>query len=223
MHPWYLSYVAYEYWCNTNVGASADVECCCGFMTKLNVGTASIQIWLLLMSGYSAMHPRCLSYVASKYWCNTNVGASADVECCCGFMAKMSISMASVQILLHDKYERWHGFSANMASWQRWSVVVASWQRWTLAWLQCKYCSIQIWTLARLWCKYGFMAKMKCCCGFVTKMNVGMASMQILLHAKDECWRSFSTRTNAGTTSLKKTLDATLLQRLLTWPRCKDS
>ena len=70
-------------------------------------------------------------------------------------------------------------------------------------------------------------AKMKCCCGFVTKMNVGMTSVQILLHGKNECWHGFSTRTNAGTTSFqkkkKKTLDATLLQRLLTWLRCKDS
>ena len=64
---------------------------------------------------------------------------------------------------------------------------------------------------------------MKCKYCFMAKMNVGMASVQILLHGKDECWHGFSTKTNAGTTSLQKTLNVALLQRLLTWLRCKDS
>ena len=33
----------------------------------------------ILMSGYNAMHPRCLSYVASEYWCNFNASANMDV------------------------------------------------------------------------------------------------------------------------------------------------
>ena len=137
---------------------------------------------------------------------NVNDGAtsSANVECCRGFMTKINVDtasswmkcwrefMASVQILLHDKDEHWHGFNANNCFMTKMNVGTAS-------------------------------AKIKCCCGFVTKMNVGMTSVQILLHGKDECWHGFSTRTNAGTTSLQKTLDAALLQRFLTWLRCKDS
>ena len=92
----------------------------------------------IFMSGYSAMHLRCLSYVASENWC------------CCSFIIKVNIGVTSmrVQVLM-------------------WSVVKASWQRWMLAWLQCKYC-------------------------FTAKMDVGMASVQILLHSKDECWHNYS-------------------------------
>ena len=59
-----------------------------------------VGITKILMSGHSAMHPRCLSYVASEYWCNTNVGASANGECCCGFMTKMNVGMTFVQMKL---------------------------------------------------------------------------------------------------------------------------
>ena len=97
----------------------------------------------ILMPSYSAMHPRCLSYVASKNWC------------CCSFIIKVHIDATSmrVQVLI---------WSVDMASWQRWmlaqlqckwSVVVALWQRWMLARLLCKWsfdvASWQRWMLAR--------------------------------------------------------------------------
>ena len=97
----------------------------------------------ILMSGYNAMQPRCLYYVASENWY------------CCSFIIKVHINATSirVQVLV---------WSVDMASWQRWmlawlqckwSVVVALWQRWMLAWLLCKWsfdvASWQRWMLAR--------------------------------------------------------------------------
>ena len=40
----------------------------------------------ILMSGYNAMHPRCLSYVGSKNWC------------CCSFIIKVNIGATSMRI-----------------------------------------------------------------------------------------------------------------------------
>ena len=68
----------------------------------------------ILMSDYNAMHPRCLSYVASEYWCNFNASAKMDVgmasvwmKCWSGFTAKMDVGTTLVQM------KCWHGFSAN--------------------------------------------------------------------------------------------------------------
>ena len=62
----------------------------------------------ILMSGYSAMHPRCLSYVASENWC------------CCSFIIKVNIGATSirVQVLMWSvdvacKDECWHNFNMN--------------------------------------------------------------------------------------------------------------
>ena len=49
----------------------------------------------------------CLSYVASKNWCNFNASASANVECCRGFMAKMNVGTAST------KMKCWRDFMAS--------------------------------------------------------------------------------------------------------------
>ena len=151
------------------------------------------------MSGYSAMHPWCLSYVASEDWC------------CCSFIIKIHISATSMQV----QVLMW---SIDMASWQRWllawllckwsfdvalgmlarlrcdwSVDVASWQRWVLTWLRCEWSvtwllrcdwsvevvSWQRWVLTRLWCEWSVdmvaSMQMKCWCGFMTKMSVDMA------------------------------------------------
>ena len=69
------------------------------------------------MSGYSSIHPRCLSYVAFEI--------CANVECCHDFMAKMDVGTALVQM----KY--WCGFMAKtsigMTSVLIWNVDVTSW------------------------------------------------------------------------------------------------
>ena len=140
---------------------------------------------------------------------NVNDGAtsSANVECCRGFMTNINVDtasswmkcwrgfMASVQILLHDKDEHWHGFNANNCFMTKMNVCIAS-------------------------------AKMKYCCGFVIKMNVGMTSVQILLHGKkwmlawfqykDRCWHNFVAK-NSWCGFVAKILDVAALQRFLRW------
>ena len=142
-------------WCNFDASASVNVECCRGFMNVgtvsvqmkfwhsfMNVGTASVQmkcwrdfvaLWMLARRWYkwSFDVARC------KYWFNFNASASVNVECCCGFMTKMNVGIASVWM------KCWRGFTAKtsigmtlvlmwsvgMTSWQKWIVDIASWLR----------------------------------------------------------------------------------------------
>ena len=82
-------------------------------LQSLNRGSLQLQrlvgITEILMSGYSAMHPWYLSYVASEYWCNFNASASVNVKCWRGFMAKMNDDTTSVWM------KCWHDFMAKIS------------------------------------------------------------------------------------------------------------
>ena len=92
-----------------------------------------------------------------------------------------------------------------------WSVVMASWQRWTLARLRRKWsinlASWQRWMLSRLqykyWCNFNASASanVQCCHGFMVKMNVGMASVQMMVrfHSRCKCKYCFMAKMNVGT------------------------
>ena len=117
---WSFDVAQCKYCCNFNANASANVECCRGFMTKMNVGTASMQM-----------------------------------KCCCGFMTKMNVGTTSiwmkcrcdlnanrmsrqlygkrrVLVQLHYKGKWWCAFIADA------NANIASWQSWMLARLQYK-------------------------------------------------------------------------------------
>ena len=64
----------------------------------------------ILISGYSAMHLWCLSYVAFQNWC------------CCSFIIKVHIGPTSMNVEM-----------------LMWSIDMASWQRWTLAQFRCEW------------------------------------------------------------------------------------
>ena len=100
---------------------------------KWSVVMASWKRWMLawLRCKWSFDVTRC------KYWCNFNASASANVECCRGFMTKMNVGIASVRM------KCWRGFTAKtsigmtlvlmwsvgMTPWQKWIVDIASWLR----------------------------------------------------------------------------------------------
>ena len=160
---------------------------------KWSVVVASWKRWMLarLRCNWSFDVARC------KYWCNFNASASANVECCRGFMEVLNVGIASVRIevlsWLHGKDEYWHDFSANMKCWRglvaktsigmtsilMWSVVMTSWQKWIVdiaSWLRYKW-SDERW--------HGFDAN----------------EVLPLFHGKNKCWHGFSIRTNAGRAS----------------------
>ena len=142
-------------WCNFDTSASANVECCRGFM---NVGTVSVQMkfwrgsvqilvrlqceckcqcgmlsWLHdkdeRWHSFSANEVLTWSRGKNKYWHDFRHDFSIIVECCHGFMTKMNC---------------WHSFMASvrMKCWTlarlrcKWSIVVVSWQKWMLAQLR---------------------------------------------------------------------------------------
>ena len=151
-----------------------------------------------------------------KYWCNFNANASANVECCRGFMEKMSVGIASIRM------KCWRSFMAKMNCWR--SFMASVWVKcWMLAQFQYQWsvdvASIQIkcwgsfmkkksvsttslqkqmmmWLHSRCKCKYCFMAK----------MNVGMASVQgqrlAQLHGKGS-WCGYVAKT-LETATLKR-------------------
>ena len=94
---WMLKRLQCKWWYDFNASTSANVECCRGFMTMMNIGTASVQMncWHSFMASvrmkcWTLARPQC------KYWCNFNASASANVECCYGFMTKMNVGTASM-------------------------------------------------------------------------------------------------------------------------------
>ena len=180
MHPWCLSYVAFENWC------------CCSFTIKVHISATSMQVqvlmwnidmaswqrwilaWLLCkwsfdVASWMLARLRCkwsfdvaswmlaqlwcewsvdvtswqrwmLARFQCKNWCNFNASASANVECCRGFMIKMNVGIASVRM------KCWRGFvaktSIGMTSVLMWSVVMALGQKWIVdvaSWLRCKW------------------------------------------------------------------------------------
>ena len=184
-----------------------------------------VGIFEILMSGYSAMHPWCLSYVASENWC------------CCSFTIKVHISATSMQVQLQVLM-----WSIDMASWQRWMLawLLCKWSfdvaSWMLARLRCKWSfDVASWILAQLWCEWSVdvaswqrwmlarfqcknwcnfnasaSANVECCRGFMTKMNIGTALVQMKFWCgfinigtdlmRMKCWRSFMAKMDVGTT-----------------------
>ena len=94
---WMLTRLQCKWWYDFNASTSANVECCRGFMTKMNVGTASMQMnyWHSFMA---SVRMKCwtLAWPQCKYWCNFNASASAKMECCHDFMTKMNVGTASM-------------------------------------------------------------------------------------------------------------------------------
>ena len=148
-----------------------------------------VGIFEILMSGYSAMHPWCLSYVALKNWCNFDASASANVECCRGFMTKMNIGTALVQMKF------WCGFiniGTDLMRMKCWRSFMAKMDvGTTLVWIKC-------WRGFMIKMNFGTaLVWMKCCHGFMTEMNFGMTSVWM------KCCHGFTTKTTVGTTSVQ--------------------
>ena len=149
---------------------------------KWIVVVASWKIWMLarLRCNWSFDVARC------KYWCNFNASASANVECCRGFMEKMNVGIASIRMKcwrsFMAKMNCWHSFMASIwvkcwtlaQLWCKWRVVVASWQKWMLTQLQYEW-SVDVASI-QIECRGSFMAKEKCWCSFITKANDGATS-----------------------------------------------
>ena len=148
---WSFDVARCKYWCNFNASANANVECCRGFMEKMNVGIASIRMkhWRSFMA---SVRMKCRRSFMTKM----NAGmALMQIECCCGFMEKMDVGTASVWmkcrcglntnrmsrqlygkrkvlVQLHYKGKWWCDFIADA------NTNITLWQRWMLAWLQYK-------------------------------------------------------------------------------------
>ena len=112
-------------WCNFDASASANVECCRGFMTKMNIGTALVQM---------------------KFWCGfINIGTDLmRMKCWRSFMAKMDVGTTLVWM------KCWRGFMIKM-----------------------NFGTALVW--------------MKCCHGFTTKTTVGTTSVQMMVWLQYEC------------------------------------
>ena len=149
---------------------------------KWSVVVASWKRWMLarLRCKWSFDVARC------KYWCNFNASASANVECCRGFMGKMNVGIASIRM------KCWRSFMAKMNCWPsfmasvwvkfwtlaqlrcKWSVVVASWQKWMLAQLQYEW-SVDVASM-QIKCWGSFMKKKEYQYNFITKANDDVTS-----------------------------------------------
>ena len=151
----------------------ANVECC----------HDSVASWMLaqLWCKWSFDVAQC------KYWCNFNASASANVECCRGFMTKMNVGIASVRM------KCWRGFvaktSIGMTSVLMWSVVMASWQKWIVdvaSWLRYEW-SVDVASM-----------QIKCWGSFMEKKSASTASVQgkmlAWLHGKDS-WCGYVAKT----------------------------
>ena len=196
---------------------------------KWSVVVASWKRWMLarLRCKWSFDVARC------KYWCNFNVSASANVECCRGFMGKMNVGIASIRMKccrsFMAKMNCWPSFMASVwvKFWTlaqlrcKWSVVVASWQKWMLAQLQYEW-SVDVASM-QIKCWGSFMKKKrvlvqlhyksKWWCDFIANASANIASWQkwmlAWLQYKNKCWHSF----------MVKAHDVGTLQRLLKWLR----
>ena len=184
----------------------ANVECCHDFVAS----------WMLarLRCKWSFDVTQC------KYWCNFNASASANVECCRGFMTKMNVGIASVWI------KCWRGFMAKtsigmtsvlmwnvvMASWQKWIVDVASWLRyeWSVeCWHRCKWsvvvASWQKWMLAQLRYEWSVdVASMQNKKKKLSRQLYGKRRVLVQLHYKGKWWCDFIADASANIASRKK-------------------
>ena len=142
--------------------------------------SANMKCWRDFVASWMLARLQCkwsFDVAQCKYWCNFNASASANVECCRGFMTKMNVGIASVRM------KCWRGFTAKtsigMTLVLMWSVGMTSWQKWIVdvaSWLRYKW-SDECW--------HGF----------------DVNEVLPLFHGKNKCWHGFSTRTNAGTAS----------------------
>ena len=184
MHPWCLSYVAFENLCYCGVlswlhdederwhsfGANEVLSWLHGKDEYWHDFSANMKCWCDFVASWMLARLQCkwsFDVAQCKYWCNFNASASANVECCRGFMTKMNVGIASVRM------KCWRGFTAKtsigMTSVLMWSVGMTSWQKWIVdvaSWLRYEW-SDERW--------HGFDAN----------------EVLSWLYDKNECWHNF--------------------------------